>query len=285
MKLKYIATAVLACGGLLQSCDYTDLSPLEGFTDQTYWNSVTDLELYCNTLITSLPGASSTGDSESDNMVYQNLSDYLFNNMTVNNASGWDWGFIRSCNYFLTHYQTAKCSEAEKNRYAAEARFMRSIDYFGKIKRFGDVPWYDENLQTDSYEQLYKARDPRNMVLGKIIEDLQFAIQWLPEKSWGTFGERPHKDAARQQLARVALHFGTYMKYHKEAESNGWSADKLLTLARDMSAAVMNSSAGYQVVKGPYPDGTFKGTSTNYTFTNSSGNEETITVEIGRAHV
>ncbi|MDE6545880.1 MAG: RagB/SusD family nutrient uptake outer membrane protein, partial [Paramuribaculum sp.] len=203
MKLKYIATAALACVGLLQSCSYTDLDPLEGFTDQTYWKTATDLELYCNYLLTALPGASSTGDSESDDMVTQSQSSYLFNYMTVNNASGWDWSYIRNCNYFMTHYNTAECSEDVKNRYVAEVRFMRSLDYFDKIKRFGDVPWYDEDLQTNSYEQLYKPRDPRNYVLNKIIEDLQFAITWLPEKSWGTFGERPHKDAARQQLARV----------------------------------------------------------------------------------
>lgn len=276
MKLKYIATAALACVGLLQSCSYTDLDPLEGFTDQTYWKTATDLELYCNYLLTALPGASSTGDSESDDMVTQSQSSYLFNYMTVNNASGWDWSYIRNCNYFMTHYNTAECSDDVKNRYVAEVRFMRSLDYFDKIKRFGDVPWYDEDLQTNSYEQLYKPRDPRNYVLNKIIEDLQFAITWLPEKSWGTFGERPHKDAARQQLARVALHYGTYMKYHNEAENNGWDANSLLALARDMSAAVMNSSAAYSIVKGDVPDNAFTGTEVTSSYTDASGN----TVEV-----
>ena len=280
MKLKYIASAALVCGGLLQSCDYTDLSPMDSFTDQSYWHTASDLELYCNTLLTSLPGASSTGDSESDNMVPASPSSYLFNQMTVSNASGWDWGFIRSCNYFMTHYEQASCSQAEKNRYAAEARFMRALDYYGKIRTFGDVPWYDQNLQTDSYDELYKARDPRNFVLGKIIEDLQFAIEWLPEKSWGTFGERLHKDAARQQLARVALYYGTYMKYHNESESYGYDANKLLTLARDMSAAVMNSSAAYSIVKGSNPTGTFTGDEVTVTYTNPAGEEKTLTVDI-----
>lgn len=280
MKIKYWATAALVCGAMMQSCDYTDLDPLEGFTDQTYWHTATDLELYCNNLLTSLPGASATLDSESDNMVTSSQSSYLFNYMTVNDASGWDWGFIRSCNYFMTHYETAECDEATKNRYAAEARFMRSLDYFGKIKRFGDVPWYDQNLQTDSYEELYKPRDPRNFVLGKIIEDLQFAITWLPEKSWGTFGERPHKDAARQQLARVALYYGTYMKYHGESASNGWDAESLLALARDMSAAVMNSAAGYSIVKADAPENTFKGDQITWKYTNAAGQEVTLVEDI-----
>lgn len=280
MKLKYIATAAIVVGGILQSCSYTDLDPLQGFTDQSYWKTSTDLELYCNNLLTSLPGASSTGDSESDDMVTQGQSNYLFNYMTVGDASGWDWGFIRQCNYFVTHYETAECSENDKNRYLAEVRFMRSLDYFGKIKRFGDVPWYDENLQTNDIEQLYKPRDPRNMVLGKIIEDLQFAIQWLPEKSWGTFGERPHKDAARQQLARVALYYGTYMKYHNEADNNGWGSQKLLELARDMSAAVMNSSAAYAIVAGPNPENTFTASELRYTYTDATGKLVEVVDEI-----
>lgn len=280
MKLKYIASAAIVAGGLLQSCSYTDLDPLQGFTDQSYWHTATDLELYSNNLLTSLPGISSTYDSESDDMIPQESSDYLFNRLSVSNASGWDWGYIRQCNYFMTHYETAECSEADKNKYVAEVRFMRSLDYFGKIKRFGDVPWYDQNLQTDDIEQLYKPRDPRNFVLGKIIEDLQFAIQWLPEKSWGTFGERPHKDAARQQLARVALYYGTYMKYHNEAASEGLDAQSLLAMARDMSAAVMKSSANYAIVKGTDPAGTFTGNVVNTTYTDSKGVVKPFTSDI-----
>ena len=280
MKLKYIATAAIVAGGILQSCSYTDLDPLEGFTDQSYWKTATDLELYSNNLLTNLPGISSTYDDESDDMITQSISDYLFNTMSVSNASGWDWTLVRNCNYFITHYETAQCSEADKNKYLAEVRFIRALRYFALIKRFGDVPWYDEDLQTDDIEQLYKPRDPRNFVLGKIIEDLQFGIQWLPEKSWGTFGERPHKDAARQQLARVALYYGTYMKYHNEAANNGYDANSLLTLARDMSAAVMNSSANYAIVEGTNPEGTFTGSEVTTTYTDGEGNVKPYTSAI-----
>lgn len=280
MKLKYFASVALVAGGMLQSCSYTDLNPMDSFTDQSYWKTATDLELYSNNLLTNLPGISSTYDSESDDMIPTSMSDYLFDNMTVNSASGWNFTLIRNCNYFVTHYEQAECSEADKNKYLAEVRFIRSLRYYSMIRTFGDVPWYDEDLQTDDLEQLYKPRDPRNMVLGKIIDDLQFAIQWLPEKSWGTFGERPHKDAARQQLARVALYYGTYMKYHGEAASEGLDANTLLTLARDMSAAVMNSSAAYDIVKAGYPAGTFTGNTVTTTYTDAAGKEKPITVAV-----
>ena len=45
MKFKnYIALSLLA--GMAAACDYTDLSPLDSFTDQTYWNTTKDLKLY-----------------------------------------------------------------------------------------------------------------------------------------------------------------------------------------------------------------------------------------------
>lgn len=68
-------------------------------------------------------------------------------------------------------------------------------------------------MTTADIDELYKARDDRDFVLGKIIEDLEFAIEWLPEKSAAEVGAL-HKDAARTFLARVCLHYGTYKKYH-----------------------------------------------------------------------
>ena len=102
--------------------------------------------------------------------------------------NGWDWGNIRSCNYFLSRYQTAQGSESEINKYVAEVRFFRGLLYFSKVKMFGDVPFYDKDLQTDDTEQLYKARDPQDVVIAKVIDDFKYAIKWLPEKAFGRIG-------------------------------------------------------------------------------------------------
>lgn len=116
----------------------------------------------------------------SDNFVTNSPSGYLFNNYTVpTSGGGWGWGNVRSCNYFLKRYQTASGSEAEINKYVAEVRFFRAQDYYSKIRNFGDVPWYESDLQTGDEAELFKGRDPRNFVLKKVIEDLEFAIQWL----------------------------------------------------------------------------------------------------------
>lgn len=65
-----------------------------------------------------------------------------------------------------------------RDKYEALARFFRAYFYFEKVKRFGDVPWYDKVLGSDDAD-LYKARDSREFVMGKIMEDLNFAIEVL----------------------------------------------------------------------------------------------------------
>lgn len=130
----------------------------------------------------------------------------------------------------MTRYQRVNATESEVNPVVAVIRFFRAFDYFDKIKTFGDVPWYEKDLTTADIDELYKARDDRDFVLGKIIEDLEFAIEWLPEKSAAEVGAL-HKDAARTFLARVCLHYGTYKKYHNVSTSP--TSQELLQKAAD----------------------------------------------------
>lgn len=248
MKLRYISIILAACA--LCSCkDALDLKPLDSFTDVSYWSTVNDLKLYANGLYTLLPGPSASLDNESDDMVTTNYSSYLFNETSVP-ASGGNWSFtnIRNCNFFLARYQTVEGNEADINHYVAEVRFFRSLQYFDMVKRFGDVPWYERDLTTEDTDELYKGRDNKYMVVGKIIEDLEFAINWLPEKG-NTETGRLHKDAARLQLARVCLHFGTYMKYHNESGDGFVNSTDLITKAKSLTDELINSGR-YEIVRG-----------------------------------
>ena len=250
MKIKNIFILSMMAGMTLASCDYTDLSPQDSFTDKSYWNSANDLKMYANGLYNNMLAGPSAGyDGESDNFINRNYSGYLYNEYTVpGSGGGWGWGNVRSCNYFMQRYGKVSGPEAEINKYVAEVRFFRAQEYYGKIRTFGDVPWYETDLQTDSEAELFKGRDPRNFVLKKVIEDLEFAIQWLPEKKVAEKG-RLHKDAARTQLARVCLYYGTYMKYHHETGSEGLTAEGLITKAKQLTDEIINSG-NYAIVKG-----------------------------------
>lgn len=251
MKFKYLSAAAMGLAVLMSSCDATDLKPWDSMTDQSYWHTVTDLQLYANGLLQNFGGATVSGDAVSDIMVQSSVNSYLFGTMTLNDASGWDWGLIRQCNFFMNRYEQVVGDEAAINQYVGEVRFVRANRYYYMIRTFGDVPWFDSDLQTTDTEELYKGRDPRNFVLGKIIEDLEFAAKWCTDSKAG----RPTKDAALQQLARVCLYYGTYMKYHNEQESNGISSTMLLEKARDASKKIMDSG-NYSIVKAANPSDT-----------------------------
>ena len=51
---------------------------------------------------------------------------------------------------------------------------MRAFFYFEKVKRFGDVPWYDAPLEADD-PPLYKPQDSREFIMTKVLEDINYA--------------------------------------------------------------------------------------------------------------
>ena len=150
----------------------------------------------------------------------------------------------------MTHYQNAQGTEAEINTYVGEIRFFRALQYFDKIKTLGDVPWLDKDLNVDSKE-LYGPKTARNEVAKKIIEDLDFAIRWLPEAG-NEEANRLNKDIARHVKARVCLHEGTYYKYHTELKYTN-EADGLLQQAVEASNDLIISGK-YEIYNTGHPE-------------------------------
>ena len=214
--------------------------------DETFWNTPNDLKTYATAFYGILPsGVANIEDQNSDDMVPRNVNQFIWDQYSVPAEDGeWsksDWQNIRNINYFMTHYQTVEGSEAEINRYVGEMRFFRALEYFSKIKTFGDVPWLEEDLNVDDTDILYGPKMPRNQVAQKIIEDLDFAIQWLPDgrvTSTGDDANRLTKDVARHVKARVCLNEGTYYKYHTE---QGYDYTELLNQAAEEADTLMNS--------------------------------------------
>lgn len=230
------------------SCnDITDLKPLDSLTDSSYWRNVDDLQKYAENFYGNLSGPSASLDNTSDNKLTGSYDTWLYNEITQpSSGGGWDWGNIRRLNYFMTRYHTATGDPKQINKYVGMIRFFRALDYFGKIKTFGDVPWYETDLQITDKDLLYKKRDSRDFVLNKIIEDLEFAENNLPEKQFVRKGEL-HKDCARVMLSRVCLYFGTYKKYHNIASEP--TSQALLNKSAKASKAIMDTQL-YTIVKG-----------------------------------
>ena len=243
MKLKYLLYSSIIGVTTLTGCNdaFLERSPQE-INDQTYWTSPSDLQTYANAFYDILPhGVSNYDDTWSDNQVPRGVESYIWGQYAVptedDNWSKSAWSNLRYINYFMTHYGTVTGDEGEINRYVGEMRFFRALQYFSKVMTYGDVPWLEEDMNTDSPE-LYGPRTPRNEVIQHIIDDLDFAIEWLPEGRVSSGDNRLTADVARHIKARVCLYEGTYYKYHTEL---GYEWQSLLQEAVDASDALINS--------------------------------------------
>lgn len=219
MKTKNILKiAALMCATTFASCsDLLDLYPEDSVSDENFWKNEQDLELFANGFYGILPGAQGPGaDDQSDCYVNEKPNTWLFNQETIpTSGGGWssgDWGNIRSANYFMKRYPNVLGSEENINRQVAVVRFFRAWEYFYKIRRFGDVPWYETELNIDS-EELYKGRDSRQIVFQHILEDLDFSIEHLQESTSVAAG-RLHKAAALAFKSRACLYEASFRKYH-----------------------------------------------------------------------
>ncbi|MDY0183272.1 MAG: RagB/SusD family nutrient uptake outer membrane protein [Proteiniphilum sp.] len=218
---RYIIIAIALITGLTACDDLLDTKPLSQISPATYFKTETDLQLFSNTFYNNLLDKSPY-DDQSDLYIQQNLSAEMIggNRRTVpNSGGGWSWGDLRKMNTLLGHIDQCE-DEAAVVKYTALTRFFRAYFYFEKVKRFGDVPWYETELGSAD-EELYKPRDSRELVMSKMIEDIDYAIENLPSEV-STY--RVNRWAALALKARFCLYEGTYRKYHNlSLEGNDYS--------------------------------------------------------------
>lgn len=92
-------------------------------------------------------------------------------------------------------------SDAERNRIAGQARFLRAHYYFDLKKNFGNVPWIDQ--ASESFKVPNTGSDAVD-VWNKIEEDFQYARENLPEES-SQIG-RANRWAAAAYLGKAHLY-------------------------------------------------------------------------------
>lgn len=244
--MRNIYIIVLSCVGagclFLTGCndDFLQQDPLVSLTESTSLRSELELEYYLNQFYSAyMPGHlngwgdSRTapfyevigpwlmyGDAFSDNLVktggaYSRMNQsYQTPNGDGNTA--WNWENIRKLNYFIAYYKQAEGSVSDPtqlDKWLAEAYFFKAWDYYQKVALFGDVPWLDKPLSTDS-EEMYNARDKREDVMEKVLEMIDYAVENAIDEKNPT--GRINKDQANFLKARICLYEGTYRKYHTE---------------------------------------------------------------------
>ena len=218
MKKNYIG--LLAAFTLLStSCnnDFMDRFPETSISPEAYFKTVKDLELYTNTYYGNL--STYYFDYVSDNYasyaeVHSN-NNLIRGNISSETVGGWsDWGTLRTYNLFLDNVHKVSGDPEEIAHYIGLTRLQRADWYYTQVKWYNDLPWYSKALSDTDEELLYKARDPRTLVVDSIMADLDYAVENMSsEMGNGTQFNRWYALAIQ---ARICLHEGTFRKYHDE---------------------------------------------------------------------
>lgn len=225
---------------LMSACndDFLDRLPETEIGVDNFFNTEEDLSIYVNSMY-SFPGLGMYYDDATDNAgttgnrEVKTIMTTEANSQTI--TSGWDWGSLRTINLFLENAEKADIGADVKNHYIGVARFFRAQFYMEKVKRYSNVPWYEEVLETDS-EDLFKASDPRETVVDHIFEDYLFAMEHVREDvPTGAVD----KWTVMAYCSRNALYEGTFRKYHSELGLEG-TANRFLELAAQVSQDIVD---------------------------------------------
>lgn len=198
----------LLCG----SCDLT-LVPENAVTPENYFKNKSDLELWTNQFYTLLDEPDASAGANADDMIDKGMGQVIEGTRSAASETGWSWSKLRQINYFLQH--SSNCSdEAALDQYNSVAQFFRAYFYYVKVRRYGDVPWYDQVLGSEDQELLVKVRDSREFVMDQVLKDFEEAAAKLPSQSTETRNTRVTKWAALAFASQAALYEGTFRKYH-----------------------------------------------------------------------
>ena len=217
------------------SCVELDEAPVGVFAPETFFNTKKDAEtallgaygmiateaLYGRQYTCALEFRSDIVDIGNRGTAADRIQINDFN-MDANN------GMVR--NIWVAWYQVVSATNAaiaganslglpdeEINPLIAEGRFIRAFCYYHMVRFFGAIPYIDYyvndpasvgNISKTSVSDIYDA----------VIEDFEFAKQWLPEKQTGDIRTRASKGAAATYLSSVYLTLGDYQKAYDEAK-------------------------------------------------------------------
>ena len=284
------------------SCDLSEYNPNEPELSEIL-TSETKLQYVLNDFYGAFPTVTGAYSSEPGNVDYfpkNALSARYVKGYSSKDSDTWgDWDKVRRLNYFINMLHMPECtvSTAVKEDFEAQARVFRAYCYFGMVKEYGDVPWFDRVIGLDEPDYEYKERDSRDDVVKYMLEDLDYAISHITATS--PDGTCVTKEVAQFIKMRVCLYEASFRKYNGVTASatgkafSNYTVDALYGLAADAANALMSSGkysliSNYrklftetnlqldEVILGAQTSATIKGSQNNY-FAYSSTDPKTLT--------
>lgn len=180
------------------------------------------------------------------------------------------WTVIRNCNIILERIgEVPGLDEAYKNQVMGEVKFIRALNYFEMLKRYGGVPIIAKRLALT--DDVKVKRSTVEEVVNFITKDCDEAVSALPATYPPTFRGRATKTAAQLLKARTLLFaasplFNTATPYLGLGENNklisyGNQDNNRWQLAADAAKAALDlaPAGGFALI-------TDKGADKNYKF-------------------
>ncbi len=221
MKNLFIIRVIVVLSILSISCGkkFIDLPPISSVSVDVVYKTDKDfldaLTATYNTLQQQYQNFYIFGDIRGDDSwqaIYKNNSQSYSDAFVTNSSDGlmnstWQnyYQAIFRINTILEKIKAADVSVVKnKDRYIAEAKFLRALSYFDLVRIFGDVPMITTPI---TIEEGYKTgREKVDVIYNQvIIPDFLDAETGLPLKYTGADVGRPTKGAAKSLLGRVYL--------------------------------------------------------------------------------
>lgn len=157
----------------------------------------------------------------------------------MRDQTGWFWNDvyysgIKFPNTILTYIDNVQgLDESVKNAYIGRAYFYRSFHYLNLVFQFKDIPLLTKVIETPKLN--YKSTK-REAILEMITENMEFAVQWVPEQKNMAMTGQVNNGACRQLLIKCYLATGQWEKAKEQAD-------------------IIINDCGYELMKDPF--GTF----------------------------
>jgi len=228
----------------LASCDdILDTEPYDQFTKDNYFTSETNVQLFANYFYNTFTGyGSGSGDyyfnTLNDDQASTGITKWTYMNVP-GSAAAWNTPYveIRRANTLIAAIpNVASMSDAKKANWLGIGRLYRAWQHYKLVRAYGDCYWVDKELDPSDEDILYGPRQPRNDVMDKVLEDLNFACANITDNP--TSRTAFNKWVALAMKAEVCLYEGDYSKY---VTNNTERANRYLNEAKNACEQIMSS--------------------------------------------
>ena len=258
---------------LFTSCDLLNPNPIDTFTEDNFFTSESNVEMYTNYFLNEFSAYGTGGASGdfyfntlNDNQAVTGLAGWGFKNVSASDGT-WNACYteIRRANILLKHIDNVEMPAASAAYYKSLAYLYRGWQHFCLVRKFGGCYWIDKELLPADSAVYNGPRQDRNIVMDNVLADLNYAVENMGTKNADS-RTAYNIHVANAMKARVCLFEGTYAKYH---QGDAARAEKYLKEAKTAAEAIINSGE-FELTPGA------EGYRANYNSLDLAGNKEMI---------